>query len=443
MPTWIPLVFCALAAGAIFPPFVPLAGPLSLDDLLPVMAGLLGLAVLPFSRRKPWFDATVIGFVLIALTSLVSNAVNAQTVSDFLRLSGRSTGRIIFYETFLLGARCVLDRGDWARRALGFFVAAATIESLFCIYAFFTAYHGPYGLGVIEFPDWSVLLGNIRVQGTFSGAEMRYETASVSPNFLAAYLLLSIPVTVGLVSSIERNEWRLALMVSALAQVMTLYLTYTRAALIAFGIGILAMGFLSGRRRLAMAALTAGIVIALAIPTMRAKLLGEGHDRWALYWASAELTYDHPVFGVGDGNYDYVLHENQQYNDTPFGIATTTSHNSVLLSAANYGIAGGAAHALLYLLLLAVMLNEMHALEGRPRRVLVAGVVAGIIGYLVQDQFNNLAYVPKVATQMWFLFALVPVLGRGGSPERQREPRVVRLYPMPAVTAKGVDHPHP
>jgi hypothetical protein len=310
-----------------------------------------------------------------------------------------------------------------------FYVAAATIESIFCVYAYATEYRGPFGLGVVPFPEWSVLTGQIRVQGTFSGAELHYETSSTSPNFLAAYLVLSIPVTVGLMAWARHRGWRLALVGAGLLQVVTLYLTYTRASLIAFGFAILAMGFLAGRRKLAAGALIACVVAALSIPTVRTKMLGEGHDRWSLYWASMRLTYDRAVFGVGDGNYEYVLHENQQYHETPYGIATTTSHNSMLLSAANYGVAGGAAHAVLYFLLLAVCLREIRRVQDRRQRVLVAGVIAGIMGYLAQDQFNNLAYVPKVATQMWFLFALVPLLARPMR-EIESESRVFRLFPV-------------
>lgn len=432
MPAAIPAIFTALMVGAIFLPFIPLAGPLSADDILPLASALLGLAVVLFSRRKPLLDGAVVGFALLALVGLLSNAANAATFGDFLRLTGRSTGRIVYYVVLIVGTRTILDRGDWPRRALLFLVGAATLEALFCLYAFITDYHGPYGLGIIGFPGWSVLVGKTRVQGTFSGSAVRYEGAAVSANFLAAYLILTIPLTVGLMLTTLRRRWRLTLGASALLQVAILYLTYTRSALMAFGFSILAMGFLSGRRKIAGAVLVAGIVAALSIPTVRTKLLGEGHDRWSLYWASFQITHDRAALGVGDGNYNQVLMENRKYRDTPYGLAGTTSHNSVLLSAANYGVLGGSAHALLYLLMIAVMLRVSHQTRDPRRKLVVAGVVAGILGYLFQDQFNNLAYVPKVATQMWFLYALVPLLARppGEQAEEAEPDRVVRLYPM-------------
>jgi hypothetical protein len=426
-----PFVFAVLIVLSIFPPFVPLAGPLSLDDLMPVAAILISIALLAFNPKQPLIDATVIGFALLALVSIVATAASAESMAAFFRQCGRSTGRVLCYQALLLGARSVLGDEKWPRRAIALFSGAATIEAIFCIWAYVAEYRGPYGLGVIGFADWSVLVGKIRVQGTFSGEQLTYESGSVSPNFLAAYLVMSIPATVGLIATL-RGRWRWVAVAGALLQVATLYLTYTRAALVAFGLSILAMGFFAGRRKLAIGIFALGIAATLAIPSTRRKFLSEGHDRWSLYWASVQLTADRPVFGVGDGNYDRVLHQDQRYFDTPYGIATATSHNSVLLAAANLGIAGGGAHALLYVLLVAVLLREVRRLEGRSGRdrMLLAGVAAGIVGYLVQDQFNNLAYIPKVATQMWFLFALVPILARSIESRAVEEPRpVLRLYP--------------
>ncbi len=81
------------------------------------------------------------------------------------------------------------------------------------------------------------------------------------------------------------------------------------------------------------------------------------------------------------------------------------------MSAANYGLLGLLAHLLLYACLgtFAVIFVLR---SGKEFRGITVGIFGAIVCYLVQDQFNNLHYVPKVATQMWFLVALLPAFAK-------------------------------
>jgi hypothetical protein len=406
-------VFIALLVAAIVPPYVSIAGPLSLDDLFPLLGVTLGLAAAAFCREELVDDPSLAAFAVLGALGLVSSAANSGRTGEFLWLAARSTGRAVFYISLIVSARLVLRDPVWLRRAIHAFAALATLEALFCIWAYVAGYHGPFGFGLADVPTWwTASHGHGRVHGTFAGQTGAFEQDNTSSNFLAAYLLLTIPSTAGIAIGAEGRAGRTTRVVAALAalaQVAALYLTYTRAALVALALAALLMGWLLGRRRLVAALVTIGLVSALATPSVRARLGGESHDRFALWWSGARIAADHPLFGVGDGYYLPVLFHHQRYYDTPFGTSTSTSHNSVLLSAANLGLLGGAAHALLYALMLWVSWRAIRDAEG-PARALAIGLVCGLAGYLVQDQFNNLAYVPKVATQMWFVFALIPLL---------------------------------
>ena len=417
---WVALAYVALMAGSIFPPFVPLFGPLSLDDLFPLLAVAGALLLVPFSRRPLPFDRTILPFAGLALVALLSSAANAESFGDFGRLAGRSTGRLVFYASLILTTRVLLDRGDWARRGLLAVAIAASLQGAFCVFAYLTEFRGPYDMGVSDFAHWSVLKGKYRVQGTFSGAPSAYEFVYSSANFLAAYLVMSIPVTAGLALVEPKRRNQLLLGLGLLLQVVSIYLTYTRAALGAVGITVLVMGWLLGRRKLAVFALLVGIAGAMAVPSMRTKILHEKHDRHALYTAAATMAWDHPVFGVGDGNYHRHLHENQRYFYNAEGAATTSAHNSALLSAAIHGLAGGAIHLALNLLLLTVAVAAARRASGSAK-ILTAATAAALFGFVAQDQVNDLAFVPKVVTQAWFLFGLVWIL-----PGARSEPRPPR-----------------
>lgn len=409
LPTAAIVAFVVLLAMAVFPPFVPLLGPLSTDDVLPLLAALIVLALLPLHRGPLPIDGTVVGFMALACFAVWSSAWNATTMADFARLAGRSAGRVLFYQVLIVGARVLLGHGRWPRRAMIILAGAATAQALFSIWAYQTRYSGPYGIGVVTFSDWSVLAGRLRAQGTFGGAVSQYEANNVSANFLAGYLVMTIPLSLAL--SVHNRTWigRSVSLVALALQAVALYLTYTRAALVAAAFGILAFGFLIGKKRLATAVVVVGIAAALLTPSVRNKFLGEGHDRWALYWASAAITADNAVAGVGDGNYARVLHENQRYHDTPYGVATATSHNSVLLAAASLGLGGGLAHLGLYVMVVVLALRSVRRAKSPEARVLAAGLAGGCLAFMAQDQLNNLAYVPKVATQFWFLVSLLPL----------------------------------
>jgi hypothetical protein len=398
-----------MISAAIMVPFIPVVGPLSLDDILPVFAVMLGALLLVFSRTKIAFDATIIGFALLALLGVLSAADNAVSLADFARLAGRSTGRFVFFAGMAIIVRALFRAERWPERVLALVITMATLQSLFGLWAFAARYQGPYGLGVVPFPDWSVLKGSVRIQGTFSGAITEFEVDAVSANFLAAYLVMTVPLSFAYALYAEKTRTQLIVLVATALQLAVLYLTYTRAALVALGAPILVMGFLYGRKKTAIGALLFGVALTLAIPSVRAKFTGEDHNRYALWWASLAITRDHPVFGVGDGNYDRVLHENQEYHLNKYGTAATASHNSILLSAAHLGIAGAIAHVLLYAALVLFALRAVQVMRGRER-LLAVGIAGAIAAYLVQDQFNNLAYVPKVATQLWFLFAVLGAL---------------------------------
>jgi O-antigen ligase len=217
--------------------------------------------------------------------------------------------------------------------------------------------------------------------------------------------MMAVLLTVTLFLASERVSTKLSLALATVLQVVALFLTYTRASLLALAGGILALGWLMEKRKLAAGVLIAGAIAAVAIPSVRSKLF-DRHDRLVLWWSASQVIADHPLAGIGEGNHERVVFSSQDYMDTPFGVASSTAHNSVLQSAVHHGVFGGVAHLLLYLLAGLIAVQAVNRAAGRDR-VIAAGIGAALFGYLCQDQFNNLMYVPKVATQAWFLFGLL------------------------------------
>ncbi len=403
------VAFILLVTGAIALPFVPIAGPLSTDDLLPLIAVGIGFIIVPFATDERTTDASLLAIGLLAFLAFVTSGVNATSLGDLVKLAGRSGGRLLFFAAFIISTRAVLDRGRWPQFAVVALAGAATAEAVFCVWAWVAKYHGPYGIGIAEIPGWSVLRGHVRVHGTFSGALKSHELTNVSANFLASYFVLSIPATLGVVLWMKKHRWRLAVLAGASLQIVALYLTYTRAALVALAVSVLAFGWFLGRRKLAFGAVVVAAMVTLAIPSMRAKFFKEGHNRYTL-WAAAVATVERsPLVGVGDGNYIAEIIASPTLHQSDYGSASTTPHNSILMTAANLGLGGAVLHVLIIIAISLLALGAIQQSRDREN-ALACGLAASLIGYLVQDQFNNLSYVPKVATQMWFIVALLPLL---------------------------------
>lgn len=394
------LGFAALVAAAIFPPFVKIAGPLSFDDVLPLLAVASALPLLFRSPKK--VDATLIAFGFLIFAALLSSTWNAQSFAEFARLSAKSAGRIGFYVVMILLARTIFCDRAWARRAALFIVVAATLEAMFAVYAYVFEFRGPYEFGLTRMTS-----GKLRTQGTFGGEPAPFEREVIAANFLAAYHVLTVPLSVGFAISSKRKRGALLFFAMSAVQIASLYLTFTRAAWIALVFGLIALMWLIGRKKTAALVLLVGALLAVSVPTIRHRLFFESHDRTSLHWAGAAVAKDHLLFGIGDGKYQQVLNSDQKYSDTPHGAAWSTPHHSILLSAAQYGLLGGVAHAFLYALVFLIGVSVVSRCS-LSEKAIAAGILAGILGFFLQDQMNNLAYVPKVATQMWFLFALLP-----------------------------------
>ncbi len=99
------------------------------------------------------------------------------------------------------------------------------------------------------------------------------------------------------------------------------------------------------------------------------RLTSDVPDRLALWYAATLMMIDHPLTGVGPGRTIQLAQNVDRYEDTPFGAAESSAHNSVLLAGAETGVIGA---------LGALLVNIGFALAAlrilvRARRPAVAG----------------------------------------------------------------------
>lgn len=396
----------------VFVPYYPVAGtPLSLDDLLPVAVVGLGVVV-GLGSTRPRFEAVTALLLGLAVVNLAATLASDGGNGDLIRSAARGFGRVTFFAalmwTVLIAVR---DRGD-VERTLQSTALAGAAQGLFAVWSYWTDYHGPAGIGVAPTPEWTTLR---RVHGTFAVVDGS-ESVPVSANFLSAYLMVTCLVAVGLALKATSVRGRALWYGAAALCIAGIGVTFGRSSLAGVAVGGLVLALLARRTSIVLAVVAlCGLAVAL-VPGLSKRLTSFDNDRLALYHAGLQIALDHPALGVGDGNYLRVMDSEPEYRVTPFGGATSTPHNSVLLAAAHTGWVGAALLGFAVLFALARMFLLAWWSTEPAQRQLLSALAAACAAFCLQDQTNNLLFVPKTAVFFWLFVALSVVVGRGVRP---------------------------
>ncbi len=209
-------------------------------------------------------------------------------------------------------------------------------------------------------------------------------------------------------------------------------MSYSRTAVAAIPIGLLALAALKGKRwvlttaslLILAAALTFLFVGELAFKyewAFKRDLAGE-HDSSRLFiWKkSMEIIEDHPIFGVGQGNFEtvYATHLDPVKNETK---KRPHAHNDFL----NFGAIAGIPGALLYILIWVVVFFRLHQIwhksEALSDKKIFAGAaaVAGltfILTSLTEATFAD-EEIRQLLMAIWSA-GLWPMMAHAGGTER-------------------------
>lgn len=263
-----------------------------------------------------------------------------------------------------------------------------------------------------------------------------------NPNFLAAYLLMSLPVAFIFFLNLDRPRTKSLLLAAVMIMAVSILFTKSRGALYAlvaetalFGLYLWYDGRRPGslwkqnRRWLMILGLLAGLT--LFSPFVRSTItttvtrtlatLDFKHLKITprLYiWRSAlQMIRDKPVLGSGLDTFQitfpkYRLAEywRLEWNGTP-----EKGHNFFLQIGATTGLLGLGAWLWLLAAFFAVLWKQLRTLPPE-RRHLTAAIGIAQVGFLVQNQFNFT--VVAYGSLFWVLLALGPTLGREELPDR-------------------------
>jgi len=251
----------------------------------------------------------------------------------------------------------------------------------------------------------------------------RFVVIGFFPNSLTYAHSLMIPLSWVMAGTVSRGRWVMPRAVTGvLAALMTvaLLLSTARGAWIAGGVVMIGACMLAGRRQRLLTGAGALVIAATLFsfsPGLRADArsivdpaLNAG--RLAIFAANLDIVRDHPVIGLGFGNYDRGA--KTYYENHPLADRRSHAHNSFLQIAAEAGLLGLGAFCFLFGTILVRGWRLLGRLgDSRPDVwPTVAGAWLAVIGFLVGSLTQDVFTDSECALPLWFAVAVLMTLDR-------------------------------
>jgi len=269
------------------------------------------------------------------------------------------------------------------------------------------------------------LAGVTGAEGTDAAMSDRLTGSIGDPNELAAILLPALSLALFMLATSDGALRRFLLVAVAVTCVVALVRTESRGGLIGLGAMLLAGLVFSGpvRARAATIVLAvSGFAVAyftlVAPPQSLGRLTsfgaGGGSGRTDLWSVALDITRNHPLAGIGAGNFQlvepaYALHNR---NLPRFDLIVDTSkvvHNMYLNALVELGVVG---LCLFMLLIVYAFTSAFRAVSAfartgdREMELLARGIIIGTIGMLVAFFFLSAQYEKQLPLLLGMLAAL-------------------------------------
>jgi O-antigen ligase/tetratricopeptide (TPR) repeat protein len=397
-----PLLFSTATLGAFEFPKVSL---LTLTAILLIALGLCAaLRPRPAAARDAagwreglfglWRKPLLLGVLLFLLSAAASTAASISPITSLLGVheSHAGLGTVAGYAVLFFAARGLCRGYRDARLLLTGCVLAAAVAAAYALLQFARLDPIPWAgrSGVGEYVRPFGPLGH--------------------PNFLAAYLVMTLPLTLYLARRAAAEGRGLAcgaLALIALASCAAVTLSVSRGAWLALACValVLALGaFVARQWRVAALALGlpvggASLLLGLAylggenalLQALRQRVegLGESPGRQHIWEAGLALFRDQPWLGSGPDTFQlaFGLKRTAAYWEVEWDLTPARAHNEALHVLVTQGVVGAAA---LLLLVVGLGVAAVRAWRRAPSeaRPLVLAVSAGVVGFLVAGVFG-------------------------------------------------------
>ena len=279
-------------------------------------------------------------------------------------------------------------------------IVAATILALYGIYQ--------YIVGVDVKKGWVDTSSNSAIRG-------RAYSIFGNPNIFAEYLVMAIPLTVGIFWSTKRDGVRLLFLAMFLLQAASLVLTMSRGGWLGLAVAAFVFIWLVRKELLLLAVPLMGAAV-FVIPTSivnRFMTIFNFADsstsyRFQIWEVTETIIHNHFLMGLGLG-YRPFKAVFEQYMP---GMGIFHAHNAFLQIFAEMGIIGFAIFLIFMVSIFVNLARYPLKSENRYVKIMGAALASSFAGMLFHGLFENIFYMTKITTTFWLLLAVTFALVR-------------------------------
>lgn len=233
-----------------------------------------------------------------------------------------------------------------------------------------------------------------------------------NPNNLAAFTILAIFPLI-MITLYENNKKKKIMFGTLLLLVfINMVLTFSRNIILGFGVGVCVLILIYSRKFILVVAAAGGL--STIIPQVRSRIMAisdpvQNQSRIYLWKIAGKMIKDHPIRGVGNGNYVSLYPEYvKKYPDYAFYMYKNSEpcHSSYIKVQTELGVFGSAAFAAV--LISSVMKVKRFIDYSRDAfyKYFYIGFFAAMIAFFVMNLADNLFFVPKTTAYFWILLSI-------------------------------------
>jgi hypothetical protein len=295
----------------------------------------------------------------------------------------------------------ILKRGDMLRHVTYSILAGATFLGTISTFQYLTGTfdNNYWGFGMAQIQDIVGTLNSYRIGGPIG-----------DPNFYGQLLLFAVPLAVERLQNEQSTLWRMMAAYALTVTLLSIAFTFSRGTFLGAGIILLLMLIRNPPRPAILVSVTAlGIAaLLLLMPeylarmyTLIGTILHISNDVTSIQDTAIEgrlgemrvalaVFTDHPLLGVGLGNYEHYFQQYSLMLDLPQRGADRAAHSIYMELAAERGLVGLTAYFVLIWYTVRTILRSIRVLRAAGSGLVADQAAAygfALLGYLVTATF--------------------------------------------------------